>query len=151
MALQIVRTDGRHPGFAALVRQLDEDLEARYGELQKSYAAYNRIEGIRDVVVVFLDGAPAACGAFKQFSPETVEMKRVFVPQEFRRQGLARIVMRELEARALEKGCRFAVLETGVKQIEAIALYKSLGYEQIDNYGQYAGNSNSVCMKKTLG
>jgi putative acetyltransferase len=150
MALEVVRTDSGNPGFAALVKRLDEDLAGRYGELQKSYAAYNQIENIKDVVVIYSDGTPAACGAFKEFSSDTVEMKRVFVPAEYRRQGLARLVMRELEALAGENGYRYAVLETGVKQVEAIGLYQSIGYETIANYAQYAGNANSVCMKKEI-
>ena len=42
------------------------------------------------------------------------------------------------------------VLETGLKQPEAIALYKKNGYTVIPNYGQYAGVENSVCFEKML-
>lgn len=150
MDFEVVRTDGNDPGFAMLINCLNEDLAGRYGELQKSYKAFNQVTNINDVIVVYRDGVPAACGAFKEVAPDTVEMKRVFVAKEFRRQGLARLVMRELEAQAGEKGYRWAVLETGVKQVEAIELYKSIGYEVTPNYGQYAGNENSVCMKKEL-
>jgi len=42
------------------------------------------------------------------------------------------------------------VLETGIKQHEANNLYKNTGYEIIENYEPYIGNTNSVCMKKAL-
>jgi len=43
-----------------------------------------------------------------------------------------------------------SVLETGVRQPEAIRFYTKLGCDKIDNYRQYIGNSNSICMSKEL-
>ncbi len=42
------------------------------------------------------------------------------------------------------------ILETGRKQVEAISLYKKLGFHVIENYGQYIGDDNSICMKMAL-
>ena len=42
------------------------------------------------------------------------------------------------------------ILETGVRQPEAIALYESIGFKRIYNYGEYRGNGMSVCMEKVL-
>jgi len=50
----------------------------------------------------------------------------------------------------VENGYSSAVLETGIKQNEAIGLYNCLGYRVVPNFGEYAGNSNSICMKKKL-
>lgn len=47
--------------------------------------------------------------------------------------------------------CIKCVLETGIRQPEAIALYKRSGYVQIPNYGQYLNVENSVCFEKVLG
>lgn len=60
------------------------------------------------------------------------------------------MLLRQLEELAASEGYRFAVLETGRKQPEAISLYQKAGYEIIPNYGPYEGNTNSVCMKKIL-
>lgn len=90
------------------------------------------------------------CGAFKEFNDETVEIKRMFVPDEQRGKGIASKVLKELEAWALELGYTTCILETGKRQPEAIALYKKNGYELIPNYGQYAGVENSVCFQKVL-
>jgi hypothetical protein len=43
-----------------------------------------------------------------------------------------------------------SILETGYLQKDAIALYTKLGYEVIENFGQYAGVCTSVCMQKTI-
>ena len=71
------------------------------------------------------------------------------LPQQ-RGKGYASIILNELEVWATELGFTSAVLETGVKQPEAIALYKKNGYNRIDNYGQYAGVENSLCFEKEL-
>jgi hypothetical protein len=43
-----------------------------------------------------------------------------------------------------------AILETGFMQKEAISLYQKLSYTITENYGQYIGIENSVCMKKNI-
>lgn len=150
MDLEIVLADSQNEDFIKLIGLLDEDLDGRYGELQKKYKQHNKIDFIKDVVVIYKNNEPVACGAFKEFDSNSVEMKRVFMKKENRRQGLSRLVMGKLEETAKSKRYDFAVLETGQKQYEAINLYKNLGYEIIPNYGPYIGNTNSICMKKLL-
>ena len=133
-----------------LIKLLDDDLNGQYGELQKQYDKHNKVDYINDVVIIYDDEVPVACGGFKEHDSESVEMKRVFVKKENRRQGLSKKVINELEKLVQAKGYKYAVLETGKKQIEAINLYKSSGYEMIENYGPYVGNENSICMKKDL-
>lgn len=79
-----------------------------------------------------------------------MELKRIFVTSEYRGQWLAKMLVGELEALAKGSGYMYAVLETGTKQHEAINLYKRKGYEIIENYGPYAGNENSICLRKKL-
>jgi Acetyltransferases len=150
MDLGILKTDSRNSDFTRLIKLLDDDLNGRYGELQKQYEQFNRVDYINDVIIVYIDKVPAACGAFKKYDADTVELKRIFVAKEYRRRGLAKIVINKLEESAADKGYKYALLETGVKQYEAISLYKKSGYGVIQNYGLYAGNTNSVCMKKVL-
>jgi hypothetical protein len=42
------------------------------------------------------------------------------------------------------------ILETGIKQPEAIAAYNKAGYKIIDKYEPYTGMESSVCMGKYL-
>lgn len=150
MNFEVLKTDSKNPDFINLIKLLDADLSVRYGELQKQYDIHNKVDFINDVVVVYKDNLPVACGAFKAFGTDSVELKRIFVVKEQRRQGLAKLIVHELEELARNKGYKYALLETGIKQHEAIALYKNLGFEVIDNFEPYVGNANSVCMKKTL-
>ncbi|MGN0145470.1 MAG: GNAT family N-acetyltransferase [Clostridium sp.] len=150
MNLKIVNTNSKNNDFKKLIKLLDEDLNERYGELQKQYDKYNKVDYINDVVIIYKDESPVACGAFKEHDTESIELKRIFVKKENRRQGLSKLIINELEELARSKGYKYALLETGKKQHEAINLYRNTGYEIIENYEPYKGNSNSICMKKNL-
>ncbi len=83
-------------------------------------------------------------------SRSAAEIKRMYVRDEERGRGIGKSVLTELERWARELGFSACVLETGLKQPEAITLYRKCGYETISNYGQYAAVENSVCMKKFI-
>ena len=148
--IEIIKTDSTNKDFKILISQLDSELRERYGEVQNEYDQYNIIEFNEDVLVAYDDKVPVACGCFKEFDGESVEIKRMFVRKDFRGKGISRIILNELESRAGEKGYKKAVLETGIKQEEAIGLYLKNGYKKIKNYGQYAGLPMSVCFSKAL-
>ncbi|MFZ0454938.1 MAG: GNAT family N-acetyltransferase [Ignavibacteriaceae bacterium] len=146
--IEIKRTDSGNKDFKRLISLLDNELHDRYGDLQNFYDTHNIIEENNNVVVAYYDEIAAACGCFKKFDPESVEIKRMFVHKDYRSKGISKFLLIELENWAMEKGFKKAVLETGTKQIEAIGLYQKSGYKRIDNYGQYAGIDSSVCMLK---
>lgn len=148
--MEILYTDSENADFVKLTKMLDEDLNGRYGELQKQYDVHNRSDLIKNVILLYIDGRPAACGAFKRYDPESAELKRIFVAKEYRGQGLSKALVAKLEEWAIKEGFGYAVLETGIRQNEAIGLYKKCGYEVIPNYGAYIGNNSSVCMRKSL-
>jgi putative acetyltransferase len=68
----------------------------------------------------------------------------------FRGTGVAEEILRALEMVGHSKGNRRSILETGIKQPEAIRFYEKNGYTRIPNYGDYAGKPMSVCMGKDL-
>ncbi len=148
--IKIVRTDSDDKDFRELVAQLDEYLAVIDGAEHSFYAQFNKLDKIRNAVVAFDDETAVGCGAFKEYEPGVVEIKRMFVRKENRRGGVANFVLAELESWAKELRYEEAVLETGARQIEAVAFYKKSGYEYIPNYGQYAGVENSVCMRKII-
>jgi len=150
MHIEIAVTDKTNADFICLVTLLDEDLHERYGEMQKNYDRHNTTDHILDAVVIYVDGEAAACGAFKEHSPDSVELKRIFVKKPFRGRGLSRLVVRELENLAQKAGYRSALLETGAKQFEAMHLYFTSGYTRMENFDPYVGDLNSLCMSKEL-
>jgi GNAT superfamily N-acetyltransferase len=127
-------TDARaRPLIADLARDYDE----RYGlndgipssfELQRYPADLFAAESGGAFLLVLRDGEAIAGGAFKRVDDGTAEMKRVWTHPDFRRRGLARVVMSELEREAAARGYSVAELTTGARQPEAVALYLALGY-----------------------
>lgn len=150
MSVELLKTNSKNTDFIELIKLLDKDLGARYGELQKQYDKYNKVDYINEVIIIYKDKIPVACGAFKKYNNNSAEIKRIFVRKENRHEGLAKFLMSKLEEWAKNEGYKFTILETGKKQHEAINLYKNLGYDLIENYAPYVDNTNSVCMKKPL-
>ncbi len=80
----------------------------------------------------------------------TVELKRLYVRADHRRRGYARRVLRMAEERAQVLGYRRIVLETGLEQPEAMALYRAEGYAPIRGYGHYRCAPKSRSFAKDL-
>ena len=146
----IKRTGCDDPEFQLLISRLDDELWNELHEDQVTYDQFNRVTGIQTAVIVYINRKPAAIGCFKELEKDTVEIKRMFVEKEFRGLGLSKHVLSELEKWSLELGYHYAVLETSVHFKVAQNLYASAGYEIIENYDQYKGLTESVCMKKEL-
>jgi putative acetyltransferase len=144
------RTNSDDKNFQLLVKELDKELRIRDGNEHAFYAQYNKIDEIRHVVVAYYQEVPVGCGAIKEYSPEVMEVKRTYVPLNRRSQGIASLILKELEKWAKELDYKKCILETGKKQPEAIRLYEKSGYKRIPNYGQYAGVQNSYCFEKEL-
>lgn len=148
--IEIVRTDSHNMDFIQLVKYLDTDLAERDGKDHSFYAQYNKIDKIRHAVVAYVNDNPVSCGAIKEYTPDRMEVKRMYTVPQFRGRGIASRVLAELEQWAAEMSYRKCILETGKRQPEAIGLYKKSGYKSIPNYGQYAGVENSVCFEKEI-
>ena len=149
--IKLIRTNSENIDFVSLVELLDADLAIRDGEDHDFYNQFNKLDNINHVVVLYDNEIPTGCGAIKEFTFDTMEVKRMFTLPNARGKGIASQILIELENWAKELSYKRIVLETGIKQPEAIALYKKCNYNVILNYGQYAGVENSVCFEKIIG
>ena len=148
--LTIKKTNSNNAGFQQLIRQLDNELWKELNEDQSKYDQYNKVPDLKTVIVVYEDERPVAIGCFKKYNDEIVEIKRMFVEKEYRGKGISKLVLKELENWAIESGFQKAILETSVHFTTACNLYTNAGYTKIENYDQYKGIEESVCMKKHL-
>lgn len=148
--INIIRTNSDHPDFIELVKLLDADLAERDGKDHSFYAQFNKIDHIKYVVMAYENENPLGCGAIKEYEPDTMEIKRMYVAPESRDKGVATKILSELENWAAELSFAKCILETGKKQPEAVRLYEKNGYELIPNYGQYTGVENSLCYEKHI-
>lgn len=144
------RTTSDNPDFKKLVDALDADLKIRDGEEHEFYAQINKAAILNNAIVCYQNNFAVGCGAFREIDTKTVEIKRMFVSPDFRGKGTASAILVDLELWASELDYSNAILETGINQPEAIALYKKLGYAITENYGQYFSVENSICMKKII-
>ena len=78
------------------------------------------------------------------------EIKRLYVQGAYRGLGLSRKLMSAIEAEILTEGIDCARLEMGIYQPEAEALYRSLGYRDIQPFGEYLADPLSQFLEKSL-
>ncbi len=147
---KIIRTTASDPAFITLIKDLDQELYAQYGATQKQYNQFNLPDPNQPVVLLIMNNEAVGCGSFKPFNDHSAEIKRMFVRPGYRGKGISRKILSELEALAKASGFTEAVLETAVRQTQAIGLYTSSGYTRTENYGQYKDMPNSICFSKRL-
>ena len=148
--MELIRTDSQHPDFIDLVKLLDAYLKITDGDEHEFYNQFNNIDVLKHVVIAYSENKAIGCGAFKEFDNNSVEIKRMYTLPETRGKGTATMVLKALEFWAKEIGYSNCILETGIRQIEAVNFYKKRNYNVIPSYGQYLNMDNSVCFKKLL-
>lgn len=141
------------PVAANLIGCLNAELLQRYpepGANHFSLTAAEVAEGRGGFFVAYEGERAVACGALRLLAPELGEIKRMYVVPEARGAGHGRAMLIWLENFARSVGVSRLVLETGERQPEAIALYRSAGFAPIGRYGEYAESPLSFCMGKSL-
>ena len=81
-----------------------------------------------------LSSFPKLSGALKFHGDDPAELKRMWVAEPARGLGIGRRLLAELETLALENGVRTIQLETNRHLVEAIGLYRSAGYVEVEPF-----------------
>ncbi len=100
----------------------------------------------------YVDDQLVACGAVKLLHDDGCygEIKRMFVQDSHRGKGYSKAILRYLEAHLAQAAVTLARLETGIRQPEALGLYRRLGYAERGPFGAYRPDPLSVFMEKRL-
>jgi GNAT superfamily N-acetyltransferase len=155
--LQIRRVGYGHPDALRLIDEVQSEYVARYGgpdQTPLDPLMFEPPEG--SFFVGYLADAPVAAGAWRRSGVEafgttaTVEVKCMYVVPAARGRGIARRMLAHLEQDAQAGGAHAVVLETGLRQPEAIALYESSGYTPIAPFGYYRCAPVSRCYGRLL-
>lgn len=80
-------------------------------------------------VIAYIDCVPYGCGALRQVSKDTAEIKRVYARKN--EWGAGGAILKALEAKALE-------------------FYRKNGYSHCEAFGKYIGKENAYCFKKEI-
>lgn len=150
--MDFIRTDGKNKDFIENCRLLDMDLDRRVGKKIKrdKYEKYNRLDEIREAIVVYENNKVIGGGAIRRYDDENVELKRVFVHTGYQGRGIGSKLVSLLIEWAVELGYKTMILETGELLAESCAVYKKLGFKVIPNYGPYVDMPESLCMARDL-
>jgi putative acetyltransferase len=141
------------PDVQPLISALDAELGAVYPPEQRfgPNASAEQFEaGSGTFLMARAAGRAVGCGGVRLLDGTTAEVKRMYVEPSHRGTGLGRLLMSALEAAARQMGVRRLVLETGVYQHAAIAVYRRAGFKQVDCWGEYSTSPSSVCFEKNL-
>ncbi len=152
--VRIDRVPFTHPDAQRLVAEVQQEYVRRYGGPDETPLEPTMFDPPRGAFfVLYANGEPVATGAWRLRgdvevfgTTATAEVKRMYVAPAGRRRGLARRMLAHLEATAHAAGAEAAVLETGIAQPEAIALYESSGYVPVPGFGHYRDSPLSRCL-----
>jgi len=151
--LEVRREDLTSTSATALIGALNAELAERYPEEGSNHFRLDQeevAEGRGAFLVCYGNGHQVACGAIRRLDAEVAEIKRMFVEPGSRGRGIGTRLLTVLEAEARRLGVTRLVLETGVRQPEALALYARAGFIRVAGFGEYAGSPLSVCLEKEL-
>ena len=148
------------PDARRLIEQVQQEYVVRYGGRDKARIDAAEFAPPRGLFAVAYEGdEPVAIGGWRRNESDAygalpgerpAEIKRMYVAESARGRGLARAVLAYLEDTAREAGVDWLVLETGRKQPEALALYRSSGYVDVPHFGTYAHAPLAVHLGKRL-
>jgi len=144
--------DPRQPEVAAMLRAGEAFARTLYAPEECFLLSVDELATPGTTVLVARDAQGAALGmaALIEQDPGEGELKRLFVDDAARGQGVADAIMDALEQAARERSIRTLRLETGTRSDAALRFYARRGYERIPAFGPYVGSSSSVCMARTL-
>ncbi|MEW2402756.1 GNAT family N-acetyltransferase [Streptomyces sp. NPDC046862] len=158
--MNIRRVSFDHPDAVKLNDQVQAEYAVRYGDGGDATPVDPLdFEPPRGAYLIAYDALdrPVATGGWRAQDENEegnadgdAELKRMYVVEEARGQGLARRILAALEDDARAAGRIRMVLETGAKQPEAVALYTSSGYEPCAKFGYYRFHELSMCFAKPL-
>jgi len=112
-------------GFDLCFQDFDKELADLPGQ-------YSPPEGC--LMLVLVGEEIAGCVALRKFGERICEMKRLYVRPQFRGRGFGRKLAMAIIEKAKEIGYRLIRLDTLDSMIEAIELYRSLGFVEINDY-----------------
>lgn len=147
----IAREDPRQPEVRRLIAESDAYLQALYPSESNHLVDVDALAAPGTVFLVARRGEEVLGSiAFRIAGPDHAEMKRMFVRSQARGSGLGRRLLDALEDAARGQHVDRISLETGIRQPEAIGLYRASGYRECPPFGDYAADPLSLFMTKRL-
>ena len=149
--ISITPEDPRQADVKGLIAEADAMLQALYPSESNHLVDAEALAASGAVFLVARrSGELLGSIAFHLIAPGHAEMKRLFVREKARRFGLGRRLLAALEEAARQRQIGRISLETGIRQPEAIGLYRGAGYQDCAPFGSYKPDPLSLFMTKRL-
>ncbi|MFD2177095.1 GNAT family N-acetyltransferase [Veronia pacifica] len=151
--MQIIELDPESEDVLALIEDIDALMHSLYPAESNQLLSIEELKG-KDVHFIGIkkDNDVLGCGALVRKNNDGVygELKRIYVKPECRGQGISRSIVSALIHYARQEVLPFIRLETGIKQMEAIYLYESLGFKKRREFGSYVHDPLSIYMELSI-
>ncbi|WP_375785297.1 GNAT family N-acetyltransferase [Bradyrhizobium sp. Pha-3] len=149
--ISIAPEDPRQPAVRQLIDLSNAHMQALYPPDSNHLAPVETLAAPDTVFLVARrDGEVLGSIAFRLVTPGHAEMKRMFVRADARGHGLGRRLLDALEDAARSRQIARISPETGIRQPEAIGLYRAAGYQDCPPFADYAPDPLSLFMTKQL-
>ncbi len=126
------------PEIATLIAELDAYLDALYPPEASDLMDIETLMQDDILFVAAKDGERyVGCGALRMVPGQYGEVKRMYVVPDQRGKCVGYAILAEVEKLAAERGFKVLKLETGVRQDEALNLYRKFGFRETARFGEY--------------
>lgn len=146
--VRIVETDGSNPDVQMLCRELfaffDEVVALKNTE---EYEKYDSFDAIKLAFLAYVDDRPAGCACYSEYSPDTIEGRHFYIRPEYRGTVVAKKIHNRMTEKCVKMGYRRLICASGEMLERAMALYRRIGYREIEPYGPFVGMQGCICME----
>lgn len=150
----VIRREALDSAVAArLIGELNTELSSQYPEPGATHFRLDPEEVAPErggFFVAYRGEEPVGCGAVRLLEDRSAEIKRMYVVAGERGSGVGKAILAVLEGEAQRLGSTRLVLETGVRQLGALGLYRRAGFVEIPPFGEYRGSPLNRCLGKDL-
>lgn len=147
--LSIKITNPNDEKVLAIIEELSANLYLRFGSDGKNSFADWQYDNSKFIFVIAeIDNEIVGCGAIRPIDENIGEVKRMY--SKFPGKRIGQTILSFLENKAKAIGYSDLVLETRVKNQEAIQFYQKQEYKVIPNYGKYTDRPEAICFGKSL-
>ena len=151
LSLRIIETNGENPDFRELCLKLfaffDKVVASPY---EDEYEEYDRFDKIDYVLLAYDGDKPIGFSCLAKYDQDTAEGKHFYVEPEYRGTVVTERLLDTVAEVLRRRGYRRMICASGEVLKDAMALYRRLGYREIEPYGPFVGMEGAICLEYIL-
>lgn len=114
------------------------------------YTRYSEKENLENIWVIYSDGSPVGCIAYRKKDDGVGEVKRLYIVKEYRGKGISKELLKTVECYAKEQGCYTLFLDTRITLEPAVSIYRSFGFNIVFQQGLYIQMEKNIITNPNL-